>query len=186
MKHVKNKPAKTITCATILLSKDKKHILVGKIGLQKKYDLPKGRMETGESEIETAIRELKEETGLVIDKFNYVQHQKNSIRNLFFNKDKNISIFFIYDKDNIWINDENMNKLKCSTYFTLNENKNNPTINMKQYPELEGFKKVDIHEILNSSQQSTIAYKLFNKSMAKVLLSKLFKNNFYQFVAELD
>ena len=48
-------------CGTIIIDDDKVLIIIQKKGL---YGFPKGHMEENETEIETAIRETKEETNL--------------------------------------------------------------------------------------------------------------------------
>ena len=166
-----NKP---LTCATILLSHDKKDILIGKITLQSKYDLPKGKLEENETEIEAASRELQEETGLSVSVDNYQSYSQYALYNMFFNKEKNISLFFLYDKDNQLISDENMANLKCHSDFEYHQ---------KMYPEIESFKKINIHETIDNLEH---AETIFNKSMAKVLCSKVFKKRLSKFINELS
>ena len=40
-----SKLTKDVSCATVIISQDKQHILFGKIAMQNKYDLPKGKKE---------------------------------------------------------------------------------------------------------------------------------------------
>lgn len=150
------KKEKTVTCATIIISSDKKSILLGKIAKQDKYDLPKGRMEEGENYLEAAKREMYEETNLDIDEEKYLLLQSNDdLKVIRYNKEKNIVAFFIYDKDNIYLNNNNLkNLIKCNTY-----------IDKKCiYPELSDFKLFSIEKILHDDE---FAKSIFNKSMFK-------------------
>ena len=107
---------KATTCATVLLTKDRQDILMGSITLSRnKFDLPKGRAEPNESHLDAAIRELKEETGLIISATEYEEYLPFSLQNYSYNHEKNISIFFLYDKDGVWLKD--LNQLKCNSYF---------------------------------------------------------------------
>ena len=123
---------KATTCATVLLTKDRQDILMGSITLSRnKFDLPKGRAEPNESHLDAAIRELKEETGLIISATEYEEYLPFSLQNYSYNHEKNISIFFLYDKDGVWLKD--LNQLKCNSYFR----KKNGRIESCQAPELE-------------------------------------------------
>lgn len=55
---------KAITCGIIIT--DTRGYLICHPTRSKWWDIPKGQMEPGESYVETAIRELREETGLVV------------------------------------------------------------------------------------------------------------------------
>ena len=52
------------SCGSIVIKGDKVLIIKHNVG---HIDFPKGHMEKGESEVETAIREVKEETGIDIE-----------------------------------------------------------------------------------------------------------------------
>lgn len=51
-------------CGIILIDKDRQHILLVLGKKSQKWGFPKGHMECGETEEQTAKRELKEETGI--------------------------------------------------------------------------------------------------------------------------
>lgn len=56
---------KTVSAGVILT--DGANLLLCHVTGAHHYDLPKGKMDPGESELQAAVRELKEETGLVVD-----------------------------------------------------------------------------------------------------------------------
>lgn len=181
--------SKDVTCATILLSQDKKRILVGKITLQEKYDLPKGKNESNETELQTAIRELYEETGLLIDKSVYEKYLKFKVDNMYYNKEKNISLFFVYDENNEFINNENLKNLTCNTYFTIDKYKDRNQVkdidndnNDKKYPEISGYRTVNINTVFFDVEY---AKKIFNKSMVKILRSNKFRTHLNNFINSL-
>lgn len=57
---------KTLSCGVILVN-EKREILMFHATNQKHWDIPKGTKNPGETEIETALRELREETGLILE-----------------------------------------------------------------------------------------------------------------------
>lgn len=73
------------------------------------YDIPKGLVEEGEEPLETAIRELREETGIILSDYKYNITDLGEYPYL---KDKAIHIFDLY------IDDFDMNrKLVCEPHF---------------------------------------------------------------------
>lgn len=100
------------SCGFIIRSQNK--ILIchptGKPWGYHSWDLPKGRMESGESELETAFRETQEETGLDVRLY------KGKIKKVgeFEYKTKNKTLcVFLFD----CVEDITDIKLKCSTFF---------------------------------------------------------------------
>lgn len=176
---------KATTCATVLLTKDRQDILMGSITLSRnKFDLPKGRAEPNESHLDAAIRELKEETGLIISATEYEEYLPFSLQNYSYNHEKNISIFFLYDKDGVWLKD--LSQLKCNSYFR----KKNGRIESCQAPEFEensynifpeftGYALFNPHQFMHSEKQSNI---FLNKPMAKIFLDQNFKYRFHVFM----
>jgi 8-oxo-dGTP pyrophosphatase MutT (NUDIX family) len=106
---MKYKPKfKQLSVGTILT--DGKYILLGHATGTKNWDIPKGRQEEGESNIETAERELLEETGLAFNRkrFDVVgQHELNKHKDLFLYR-----IDFKDLKEEI-----DLSKLKCKSFF---------------------------------------------------------------------
>lgn len=137
---------KNISVGTIIT--DNKNILLGHTTWGKAYDLPKGRQEDGESLLETAQRELKEEFGL-----HEAKHRFEPIGLFEYLKDKDLYLFKI--EFGSLHQEITLTMLKCNSYFEKEE---------KQIPEIDGYKIVSLNEI----------DKYCYKSMAKVL-NKIFK-----------
>lgn len=98
---------KTLSCGIILVNK-KSEILLIHATSQWHWDIPKGTKLPGETEIQTAIRELKEETGIILtpealEDISY--HEYNSHKDLW---------LFIGKMPDI-----NMDSLICSSKYML-------------------------------------------------------------------
>lgn len=121
---------KIITCAVVIINS--KGDILGCHGTGKDkltgYDFPKGCADDGESDLEAALRELHEETGIVI----------TDIKNIVdcgvytHNNKKNIHIF-MYKTENF----PDIKNLKCTTYFSLHG---------KEYPEIDDYEIIHKHE----------------------------------------
>lgn len=106
------------------------------------YDLLKGCSLVGEEDIDTAIREMKEESGIDISEY------KNKILDLgihSYTKGKDIHLFLLHYNKLI-----DLDKLKCTTYFETKFG--------KLKPEMNGYKLIYKNE-----------RDYFSKSMQKVL-----------------
>lgn len=159
-----------VTCATVLISHDKKHLLMGKIALTKLYELPKGKKVYKEKEIEAAKRELKEETGLDIDiqKYLDLEHFANHLP---YSKSKRISVFFVYDRLNQYLYDPDLKHLACQTFFSLSKNRAKSVKNGvvgQLYPEFDGFMLMDIKSLIHN--------KNYRKQYLSYNMQKLFCN----------
>lgn len=102
------------------------------------FDFPKGLVEENETDIQGALRELREETGLVLSESDLLDcgvHKHN--------KEKDIHIF-LHRTDKmplIW-------SLECNSFFSIGE---------KQYPE------VDFFEIITKGNRDKFNKVLWNK-----------------------
>jgi 8-oxo-dGTP pyrophosphatase MutT (NUDIX family) len=120
---------KKLTCAAII-SNGKKVLIVRNTGVKdKKYDFPKGLKEALENELDAVVREVKEETSLVLDRENLKELGKTT-----YLKEKDI-IFFYYQIKNL----PDTNMLKCTSYFTDS--------NLCSRPEVDDFKIVEIKDL---------------------------------------
>ncbi|MGA4475836.1 NUDIX hydrolase [Ectopseudomonas chengduensis] len=69
--------------ATVIYRRDEKILFVRK--RKSKWNLPGGRVEQGESPIQAALREMKEETGLSVDQLRYVStYQEDNVVHFLF------------------------------------------------------------------------------------------------------
>jgi 8-oxo-dGTP pyrophosphatase MutT (NUDIX family) len=87
------------------------------------WDLPKGRPDPGETAWITALRELKEETGLVI-----LSEQLNYIGRLDYTKHKQLELFSLLE-----FIDPDLKELTCESTFEHNGH---------DYPEVDDYKWV--------------------------------------------
>jgi 8-oxo-dGTP pyrophosphatase MutT (NUDIX family) len=113
---------KLMTCAVVIINKNGD--ILGCHGTGKPngegYDFPKGCSDLGESDLQTALRELYEETGIIMSNEELIDC---GIHN--HNKEKNIHIFLCKTDTMPMIE-----KLKCSSYFNFNG---------KQFPEIDYY-----------------------------------------------
>lgn len=127
------KPEKKVSCGVLILN-EYKEILLCHVTGQEYFDIPKGVKELYESEINAAIRETYEETGL--------EFQKTQIKEIGFfenyipNK-KDLCLFYVRVKKQ----DVVMNDLKCTSFFTLD--------NGDKVKEVDSYEWVDITKILD-------------------------------------
>lgn len=117
-----------LSCGVIITCNKK--VLLGHITNKSSWDIPKGLKEKKESNLDCAIRELMEETGL-----DFKSLKKNLIPLGQFNytKEKNLYLFR-YDLKVM----PNLSKLKCNSFFEKDG---------VQYPELDRFAFVDYQYI---------------------------------------
>ena len=140
---------KQLSVGTIIT--DNKNILVGHTTWGKGFDIPKGRQEEGETYIQTARRELKEEFGLYEEVYLYeALHRFEPLGFYEYLKNKDLYLF------KIWFNDLhkdiNLSNLKCTSYFDKDG---------KQFPEINGYKIVSIKDVGNYCYKGMI--KVLNK-----------------------
>lgn len=56
----------SVSCGTLVVN-SRRELLLGHVTHTPKWDIPKGVRDPGETELEAAMRELREETGLVLE-----------------------------------------------------------------------------------------------------------------------
>jgi NTP pyrophosphohydrolases including oxidative damage repair enzymes len=170
-----SKLTKDVSCATVIISQDKQHILFGKIAMQNKYDLPKGKKEDNESFLDAAMREVYEETGLSLTKEQYRSLKNYQIKKIRYNKDKNITVFFVYDKYNTILNDVSslcaISRVSVKNYRNFNPDKYTQEEINKTYPELSDFELFSINDLLYNDEYTLSK---LNKSMFKVFRNEIF------------
>jgi len=113
------------------------------------WNLPKGTMEPDETFIETATREIKEETGIVIDDTCEVI----DLGTTSYTKKKIIHLFHI-------VLSKDPGELICNSFFERDG---------KQIPEMVDFKWIDFSDYpLYFSEKLSMSVKLLNKGMKNV------------------
>lgn len=111
-----------ISCGVIIINENNEIFLAHSTG-NKFYDIPKGLMDEGETPIESAIRECKEETSIILDKSRLIDLGEHK-----YNREKNLHLF-IYP---VMKSDINLDILVCNSFFTCPYTK-------KEKPEADGF-----------------------------------------------
>ena len=131
---------KRITAAVVIINKDGDILGCHGTGKPREsgFDFPKGLVEENETDIQGALRELREETGLVLSESDLLDcgvHKHN--------KEKDIHIFLHRTDDMplIW-------SLECNSFFSIGE---------KQFPE------VDFFEIIGKGNRDKFNKVLWNK-----------------------
>ena len=112
---------KKVTAAVVIIDREG-NILAGHATGKPSYtgyDFPKGCVEDGEDHITTAIRELKEETGLVVSPDSLIDAGIYP-----HNKEKDIHIFI--NRVNVL---PNILDLKCTSYFDAPDGRRLPEMN---------------------------------------------------------
>lgn len=122
---------KQISAATLIT--DGKRLLVGRVtGEGDRWDLPKGCIDEGESALETAVREVFEETGLRLDPANC----SPSLGVLPYYDAKDLNVFvYLTDMSKI-----DIDSLVCTSTFYDEEMK-------MDRPEIDAFKIIEIDDI---------------------------------------
>ena len=129
----RNNKGNLVTCGIILMDY-KGNILAGHTTGKKwkekgTYDILKGCSEVGEEDIETAIRELKEESSFDVSKY---KHKIKDIGIFDYIKGKDIHLFLLKLK---YL--PNISKLKCDSFFEHNG---------KQLPEINEYRIIGNNE----------------------------------------
>lgn len=137
---------KTLTCGTFIT--DGKHVLLGHSSGNPFWDIPKGKIEEGETPIEAAIRECKEEFNYDLDPSNMVDIGKFS-----YNKKKNIHLF-------VYVVDEfpDLKDLKCTSFCNVGET---PKL------EIDGYRLIKVddtrHHMCDSLRNTVIRENIFQR-----------------------
>lgn len=103
-----------VSCGIIFINNNK--ILLGHSTGNSHWDIPKGQSEIGEGPLETAIRETKEETGIIVD-----DRKIKDLNRFQYTKKKDLHLFLSYQK--IILKD-----LICTSYFQDKFGNNHPEL----------------------------------------------------------
>ena len=142
-----------ITCGIFLFNKDNKLLICHVTNSKNQWSIPKGLVDNDEDYIDAAIRELREETSIVLE-----NPQLEFIGDFKYKKTSKILKAFLYKID-YFINKDN---LVCESMVNLYG---------KYFPEVDKHKWVSIEEAINVihltqiSALSKISLKLLNKKL---------------------
>lgn len=102
---------KVISCGVIIIDKETRKLLACHPSMksyrEKNWDIAKGHVERNETHVETALRELKEETGIILKPDDLY--------------DCGMFLYTKYKDLHLYVAEYNVDitKLKCSTYFNF-------------------------------------------------------------------
>lgn len=134
------------TCGAAVITSDFM-VLVGRATNSNNWSIPKGLNEEGEELVETALRELKEETGLIFTQENL----KYCGNRIYKNNKKQLEMFYII------VDKIDVKEIKCESYFDYKG---------KMLPELCEFRLIklnDLDSINIHETQKFLLTKLANK-----------------------
>lgn len=117
---------KTISAGILVKTSDNRYLL-GHATNQYHYDIFKGRQESGETNEETAIRECREESGLIFSKIHL-----HSFGVLNYTKKKDLALFMAK------IDSFSMSDLKCTTFLDNGD------------PEMDFYRTFSFDEMLSN------------------------------------
>lgn len=128
---------KELSVGTIIVDNDS--ILLGHATMQRYWDIFKGHKNQGESNIETAVRELREESGLT-----YYKSQFEPLGLFPYIPKKDLYLFKIFDEN---LKDKSLSSLRCTSYFDYNG---------RNIPEMDRYKVVHFDEIIHYCSKNMV------------------------------
>ena len=136
---------KEVSAGVLIVTKDNEVLCchpTGKGFADGTYDLPKGHIDKGETPEDAAVREVKEETGLKLDK-----NKLKDLGEFHYTAEKNLHLYW-YDIDEI-----DVKKLECTSNFEMYG---------RSLPEVNGYKLTPLSDI-------SPYYKVIQKVLVKIL-----------------
>lgn len=119
-----------VSCGVLVVS-GAGHLLLCHVTHTAKWDIPKGMQDTGETALEGAMRELREETGLVFDAGRFADLGEFKYR-----PDKRLHLFRVDAGAEL----ATLGHLVCSSYFPHH-------VTGKPTPEMDGFRWASRDEV---------------------------------------
>jgi len=100
------------TCGIFIVNQNKE-ILIGKPSGNNSWSIPKGRIESGEMELDAALRELYEEANIAL--FNYRREFFIPLKEQeYLNRKKILKPFVLFNEDS---ESDEYSDIKCNSYF---------------------------------------------------------------------
>lgn len=118
------------SCGTLVINQSGKILLCHVTGSDH-WDIPKGMQDPGESTIEAAKRELREETGLEFDEALFEE-----IGSFDYQRHKRLHLYKLRSPESL----DKLDHLVCTSHF-------NHQVTGKPTPEMDGFRWAARHEI---------------------------------------
>ncbi len=97
----------TLSCGTLVIS-PRRELLLCHVTHTHKWDIPKGMLDPGETELEAAMRELREEAGLAFDPARF-----RDLGPFAYRRDKRLHLFMVESGPGL----KSLAHLHCSTTF---------------------------------------------------------------------
>lgn len=97
----------TLSCGTLVVN-PRHELLLCHVTHTPKWDIPKGMLDAGETELEAALRELREETGLAFD-----AGRLRDLGPFSYRRDKRLHLFMVKSGPEL----DSLADLHCSTTF---------------------------------------------------------------------
>jgi predicted NUDIX family NTP pyrophosphohydrolase len=147
-RYISLKESKEIRVGVLITNNQE--ILICHATRTRHFDIPKGHQELGENNLDCAIRELREETGLTFPKTDFIQLGSFNYQG------SNDLILYKIETDMSKIRPS---ALRCTTNF-VDKNNNN-------YPEMDGYKIIAIRDIGNYCGKNLVRVirEIFNEAV---------------------
>ncbi|WP_169444496.1 NUDIX hydrolase [Massilia niastensis] len=112
-----------VSCGTLVVN-PRRELLVCHVTDTAKWDIPKGLRDPGETELEAAMREMREEAGLVFEAGRF-----RDLGPFDYRRDKRLHLFLVESGDSL----DSLAHLHCSSYFPHH-------VTGEPTPEMDGFR----------------------------------------------
>jgi len=113
----------SISCGTLVVNRQRQ-LLLCHVTHTAKWDIPKGTQDPGESTLETAMRELREEAGLA-----FAPGRFEDLGQFEYRRDKRLHLYKLESGDEL----TGLDHLACTSYFT-------PRAGGVPIPEMDAFR----------------------------------------------